>query len=253
MDQKNEFANPLESSLLQHAGPSHEPSYQPPNRVDLRLAAGASCSYIAPRAAVQPRATTTAMGSAGIRHAKSRSARQRGRLARVAIWLLGIVAAALAGYGFESARSHMNTTQFSVKIRADEPIPKPQAEHILTAELVTAPAPERLAYADLAERRPVTTMYMSQGRSEAATPPAAEAAPALDAAPQHEHTGPLEAIGLNPERESPAPTASVGAGTTTSGQPPKPQHASSNAKASPAKPACSEALKAMQLCSIAAQ
>jgi hypothetical protein len=163
------------------------------------------------------------------------------------------VAAALAGYGFESARSHMNMTQFAVKIGADELIPKPQAEHILTAELVTVPAPERLAYADLAERRPVTTTYMSQGRSEAATLPAADAAPALDAAPQPEHTGPLEAIGLNPERASPAPTASAGAGTAPSGQPAKPQRASTNAKASAAKPACSEALKAMQLCSIATQ
>ena len=251
MNQRDEFAKPPEPTLPQHAGPGQKPTYRPPNRVDLQLAERAGCSYIPPQTAVKLYATTTG----GARPHRSTPAGQRRRNVPAAIWLLGLVVAGLAGYSFESVRSHMNTTPVTMNIRADErALPRPQAEPVLTAEPVAAPVSDRLSYASVAERRPVTTVSMSQGRSVSAAPPAAEAAPPLATASQPEHTQPLAAMGLEPERPTQAPAASADApGTATSGRPAKPERASNNAMAASAKPACSEALRAMQLCDTAAQ
>jgi hypothetical protein len=257
MNQRDEFAKTPESTFPKHAQPGQTPTYRPSNQVDLQLAARAGCSYVPPQAAVKLYDGTA--GRAGANNAVSTPGGQRSRVVPVAIWLLGVVIAGFAGYSFDSVRSHMSTTLFTVKIRADErALPKPQAEPALTTTPVATPVADGLAYTNVMERRPVTPVpvSMSQGRSMPAVapaPPAAEAAP-VAVAPQRQRTQPVAAIGLLPERPAQAPATSAGASeTAASGRLAKPQSAGSNAMAGPAKPACSEALRAMQLCNTTAQ
>jgi hypothetical protein len=256
MNQRDEFAKTPESTLPNHARPGQTPTYRPSNRVDLQLAARAGCSYIPPQAAVK--LYDGATGRAGASDPVNTPGGKRSQVAPVAIWLIGVVIAGFAGYSFDSVRNHMNTTRVTRKIRADErALPTPQAEPTLTTKPVATPVADGLAYANVMERRPVTPVSMSQGRSMppvAAAPSAAEAAPPVAAAPQRQRAQPPAAIGLLPERPAQAPAASAGASeTATSGRLAKPQSGSSHAMAGPAKPACSEALRAMQLCNTTAQ